>query len=88
LSDATLREQITASTNKVEAYNGFAKWLNFGGEGVIEALAFEEQEKGLKYNHLVRIPGESDQRFRLKPITDSDGIRSVIPRVANSRCGW
>jgi len=53
LSDATLREQITASTNKVEAYNGFAKWLNFGGEGVIAAVAFEEQEKRLKYNHLV-----------------------------------
>jgi len=53
LSDASLREQITASTNKVEAYNGFAKWLNFGGEGVIEAIAFEEQEKRLKYNHLV-----------------------------------
>lgn len=53
LSDATLREQITASTNKVEAYNGFAKWLNFGGEGVIEAIASEEQEKRLKYNHLI-----------------------------------
>ena len=53
LSDAPLREQITASTNKVEAYNGFAKWLHFGGEGVIEAIAFEEQEKRLKYHHLV-----------------------------------
>jgi TnpA family transposase len=53
LSDAPLREQSTASTNKVEAYNGFAKWLHFGGGGVIEAIAFEEQEKRLKYNHLV-----------------------------------
>jgi len=25
LNDAKLREQITATTNKVEAYNGFAK---------------------------------------------------------------
>ena len=36
LGDAQLREHITATTNKVEAYNGFAKWLNFGGEGVID----------------------------------------------------
>ena len=53
LSDAPLREQITASTNKVEAYNGFAKWLNFGSERIIEAIAFEEQEKRLEYNQLV-----------------------------------
>ena len=53
LSDAQLREHITATTNKVEAYNGFAKWLNFGGEGVIDTLDPVEQEKHLKYNHLV-----------------------------------
>jgi TnpA family transposase len=53
LSNARLREQITATTNKVEAYNGFAKWLNFGGQGVIDTLDPVEQEKHLKYNHLV-----------------------------------
>ncbi len=53
LNDAKLREQITATTNKVEAYNGFAKWLNFGGEGVIDTIDAVEQEKHLKYNHLV-----------------------------------
>ena len=53
LNDAKLREQITATTNKVEAYNGFAKWLNFGGEGVIDTIDPVEQEKHLKYNHLV-----------------------------------
>jgi TnpA family transposase len=53
LSDAQLREHITSTTNKVEAYNGFAKWLNFGGEGVIDTLDPVEQEKHLKYNHLV-----------------------------------
>jgi Tn3 transposase DDE domain len=37
----------------VEAYNGFAKWLNFGGEGVIDTIDPVEQEKHLKYNHLV-----------------------------------
>ena len=35
LSDPQLRQQITDRTNKVEAYNGFAKWLFFGGEGII-----------------------------------------------------
>jgi TnpA family transposase len=52
-SNAQLREHIMATTNKVEAYNGFAKWLNFGGEGVIDTLDPVEQEKRLKYNHLV-----------------------------------
>jgi TnpA family transposase len=33
LSDAQLREHSTATTNKVEAYNGFANWLNFAARG-------------------------------------------------------
>ncbi len=48
-----LREQITASTNKVEAYNGFAKYFFFGGEGVIADNDPVEQEKAVKYNDLV-----------------------------------
>lgn len=35
ISDIELREQIGATTNKVEAYNGFSKWSFFGGEGVM-----------------------------------------------------
>lgn len=53
LSDPETRRQITESTNKVEAYNGFAKWLFFGGEGVIADNDPEEQEKAIKYNDLV-----------------------------------
>lgn len=53
ISDMELREQITATTNKVEAYNGFSKWLFFGGEGVIADNDPEEQEKVIKYNDLV-----------------------------------
>ena len=52
-SNAQLREHITATTNKSEVYNGFAKWLNFGGEGVIDTLDPVEQANHLKYNHLV-----------------------------------
>ena len=53
ISDMELREQITATTNKVEAYNGFSKWLFFGGDGVIADNDPEEQEKVIKYNDLV-----------------------------------
>jgi Tn3 transposase DDE domain-containing protein len=53
LSSAQLCEQITASTNKVEAYHRFAKWLFFGGEGLLLEIHPDEQEKRLKYNHLL-----------------------------------
>lgn len=53
LADPEMRQQITAMTNKVEAYNGFAGWLFFGGEGIIAENNPEEQEKIIKYNDLV-----------------------------------
>jgi hypothetical protein len=53
ISDIQLREQITATTNKVESYNGFSKWVFFGGEGVIAENDPEEQEKRIKYKDLV-----------------------------------
>lgn len=53
ISDIQLRQQITAVTNKVEAYHGFAKWFFFGGEGVIANNDPEEQEKIIKYNDLI-----------------------------------
>jgi TnpA family transposase len=53
ISDLKLREQITASTNKVEAYNGFTKWFFFGGEGIIAENDPEEQEKRIRYTDLV-----------------------------------
>lgn len=53
ISDIQLREQINATTNKVEAYNGFTKWVFFGGEGVITENDPEEQEKRIKYKDLV-----------------------------------
>lgn len=53
ISDAKLREIITATTNKVEQFNAFSKWLFFGGEGKITDQTPEEQEKRIKYNDLV-----------------------------------
>lgn len=53
LADSELRQQIMAGTNKVEAYHGFAKWLHFGWDGLIQETDPEEQEKRIKYNDLV-----------------------------------
>ncbi len=53
ISDIELRRRIGATTNKVEAYNGFSKWSFFGGEGVIAENDPEEQEKRIKYKDLV-----------------------------------
>ena len=53
LHEADLRATIQAATNKSEAFNGFAKWLFFGGEGTIASNDRAEQRKIIKYNHLV-----------------------------------
>ena len=53
ISQPKLRRQITATTNKVESYQGFSKWLFFGGDGVINTNDREEMEKRIKYNDLV-----------------------------------
>ena len=37
----------------MEAYNGFAQWVFFGGEGIIAQNDPEAQEKAVKYNDLV-----------------------------------
>jgi TnpA family transposase len=54
ISDEKFRRHITATTNKVEAYNRFTKWLTFGGEeGVIPENDPDEQEKRIKYTDVV-----------------------------------
>lgn len=53
ISDIELRQQITANTNKMEAYNGFSKFFFFGGEGVISENDPDEQEKRIKYNDFI-----------------------------------
>lgn len=47
-----LREEVTATTNKIESYNGFAKWVSFGGD-VIPNNDPDEQQKRLRYIDLV-----------------------------------
>jgi TnpA family transposase len=52
LSEPELREQITAVTNKVEAFHGFSKWLMIGGQ-LIGHNDPDYQEKIVKFNELI-----------------------------------
>lgn len=47
-----VRQDITANTNKIESYNGFSKWLSFGGDVIAENDP-DEQQKRLRYIDLV-----------------------------------
>lgn len=50
---AKLREMIHQTTNKVEQFNAFSKWLSFVEAGRIKALTPEESEKQVKFNDLL-----------------------------------
>lgn len=52
ISSRELRQEITATTNKIESYNGFAKWFSFGGD-VLAVNDPDEQQKRLRYNDLI-----------------------------------
>ncbi|MEV0087698.1 Tn3 family transposase [Saccharopolyspora sp. NPDC050642] len=52
LADAQLREQITAITNKAEAFHGFSAWLRFGGEAIGRNDP-DYQEKIIKFKELL-----------------------------------
>jgi len=47
-----LRQEVTRETNKIESYNGFAKFLSFGGDAIPENDP-DEQQKHLRYNDLI-----------------------------------
>lgn len=53
ISDIDIRNEINAATNKSEEFNGFIKWVFFGGEGIIAENIRHEQSKIAKYSHLV-----------------------------------
>ncbi|MDX6688530.1 MAG: hypothetical protein QOF86_4658 [Baekduia sp.] len=52
ISEPELREEITAATNKAEAYQCFSAWLRFGHEA-IERNDPAEQAKIIKFNTLL-----------------------------------
>ncbi len=53
LSNLKLREIITATTNKVEAYNELSDWVFFAGNVIVSSNDPEEMEKAIKYNLLI-----------------------------------
>jgi TnpA family transposase len=53
IASEELRRTIQGAMNKSEAFNGFTKWVGFGGAGVIPNNNRDEQRKIIKYNHLV-----------------------------------
>jgi hypothetical protein len=53
LSEPELREGITAITNRVEAFHGFAKWLSFGHDGILAGNDPDHHEKIVKFNELL-----------------------------------
>jgi TnpA family transposase len=52
LSEPELREQITAITNKAEAFHGYAEWLMIGGK-LIGHNDPDYQERVVKFNELM-----------------------------------
>ncbi len=52
LSDPELPVEITAVTNRVESFHGFAAWLAFGN-GILATNDPEQMEKLVKFNELV-----------------------------------
>jgi TnpA family transposase len=53
ISDAELRKIIHRETNKTEQFHEFMDWLFFGNGGIIRQNDLIEQEKIIKYHHLV-----------------------------------
>ena len=68
ISDAKLREIIHQTTNKVEQFNAFSKWLSFGNDGKIKTLTAEESEKQIKYIDLLANAVILDNTFQLSKV--------------------
>src|SRR5215510_4817585 len=71
LSDQDLRRTILRAMNKSEAFNGFLKWLFFGGEGVITDNRREEQRK-----IIIGFPHRFSMIFLHRSCRRSQGLRS------------
>ena len=52
ISEAEFRQTIRAETTKVESYNDFQDWINFGGQ-IIKSGDPVEQAKQIKYSDLI-----------------------------------
>ncbi|MDT4802788.1 Tn3 family transposase ISPa42 [compost metagenome] len=52
ISQKDMRQEVTATTNKIESYHAFTKWLDFGGDVITENDP-NEQQKRVRYIDLV-----------------------------------
>ena len=53
IDDGDVRKMIGAATNKSEQFNAFVKWIFFGNDRVIAENVVYEQQKLVKYSHVV-----------------------------------
>jgi len=53
IDDADMRRIVNAATNKSEEFNQFISWVFFGNQGIVAQDVRHEQQKLIKYNHLV-----------------------------------
>jgi TnpA family transposase len=53
VSNPVLRRETYSANNKIEAYNGFSRWIFFGGDSIIKPRDPVEYEKRIKYKDLI-----------------------------------
>ena len=53
ITEPEVRRTIDSETNKVESFHRFSKWMSFGDDDTIRENDPENQEKIIKYNHLL-----------------------------------
>ncbi len=90
LSEPDLRASITAMTNKVEAFHGFADWLMFGGE-ILSHNDLDHHEKIVKFNELIAncviyqttldITGTVNHLVADGWTTDPDDLATISPYI-------
>ena len=52
ISSKEMRQEVSATTNKIESYHAFTKWLDFGGDMINENDP-NEQQKRVRFIDLV-----------------------------------
>ncbi|WP_433501761.1 transposase (plasmid) [Sphaerimonospora sp. CA-214678] len=93
LSEPQLREQITAVTNRNEAFHAFADWLMFGGK-LIGHNDPDYQEKVVKFNELIAncviystacdITDAANQLAAEGHPVDTDDLATISPYITHT----
>ncbi len=76
-------ERIAAITEKIAELTG--KWTKLKNRISRLEQTLKTLLKHSETERDMRIPGQTDHRFRPKPITDSDSNRSLIPAETDHR---